>query len=249
MPTDDLSTLFVQQPTPAVRYGQGKILSWDPDTFAHRIEWNGVVLEDLPVLAGPAALSFTPGQSIGLLGFDPTGKRGITQWWVLSNLVLPGADNAAQAVAFMASGLAQSVIAQSVHTDQVATLESLSGSAGTDTGYTDLTTAGPSVTFTTRTGKWLLLLVAEVETSGDKTAARMGYVASGAQTIAAANARSSLVNYAAPGGGVQSAVYSEVRTGTPGEITVQAKYRMIAPAATFPGSASWANRTITVIAY
>lgn len=131
----------------------------------------------------------------------------------------------------------------------VVTEQSLSGPAGTDTGYVDLTTTGPSVTFTTHTGKWLLLMIAQVETAGDKTAGRMSYTASGAQTVAADNARSSLVNYAAPGGGVQSAVYTEVRTGTPGQITVQAKYRMIAPAATFPGSASWANRAVIVLPY
>lgn len=134
----------------------------------------------------------------------------------------------------------------------------LTESAGSSTSYTDTlddpgggTTTGPSFSFTTYTGKWLILLIAHAGVSTD-TAARMSYSTTGAQSISAADARSSLVTDPSTAMGIQnSAIYAKVHTGTPGEITVTAEYRCIPPPSDPPsnGVASWQSRAIIVIPY
>lgn len=135
--------------------------------------------------------------------------------------------------------------------DVVPDEESLIESAGSSTSYENLDTVGPSVTFTTYTGKWLILLVAHAGVSTE-TAARMSYSASGEQSVSAADARSSLLTDPGTAMGIQnSVIYANVHTGAPGEITVTAKYRCIPPAAGPPanGVASWQNRALIVIPY
>jgi hypothetical protein len=88
----DLARLLVRQPPPGLRFGQGRVVSWDPSDFTHRIDWNGVILENIPVFSGVDALGFLPGTPIALLGYDASGGKGVTQWFVLGRLALPGID-------------------------------------------------------------------------------------------------------------------------------------------------------------
>jgi hypothetical protein len=90
--THDLTDLLAPHPESAVRYGQGEIISWDPDTFENRIDWNGVLLEDLPVIAGLESFGFRTGQTVGLLGWDSAGNKGMTTWWILGRLIVPGSS-------------------------------------------------------------------------------------------------------------------------------------------------------------
>lgn len=89
--SSDLTSVLVNNKKGTVKYGQGVIISWDPTNLNNIIEWDGATLVNLPVLAGLASASgFKSGQSVGLLGWDPTGKGGSTQWWVLGRIVVPG---------------------------------------------------------------------------------------------------------------------------------------------------------------
>jgi hypothetical protein len=92
---EDLAALFSQPPPPGVRYGQGKIVSWNRETFENIIDWNGVLLPNLPLLAGTDAYTFAEGHTVGLLGVDASGKRGAQSWWILGRLVVPGGTEAA----------------------------------------------------------------------------------------------------------------------------------------------------------
>lgn len=90
--SDDLTPFLVPPPTATMRFGQGRVISWDPTTLTNVIEWQGTRLEDLPVLAGIEALGITSGDTVGLAGWDPGGQAGNTQWFVLGRLHLPGED-------------------------------------------------------------------------------------------------------------------------------------------------------------
>lgn len=92
MRTDDLAPLLVPPPSAAVRYGQGKILTWDAETFANKVEWRGVTLTNVPVLAGVSALGYAPGDVVGLLGWAPS-SGGIGSWWIIGKLSIPGQDS------------------------------------------------------------------------------------------------------------------------------------------------------------
>lgn len=232
----------------AVRFGQGTIVEWDPDTFENRVDWNGTVIPNLPVKSATDALAFKPGDHVILLGYRGT-------WWIDGLAIVPGAGSSERVVQFMQTNLAKQIareiISEGVEIGVVPDEEGIPVSAGEDSGFIDLDTTGPSVTFTTETGKWLVLLVTEVDAPGDEgSAARMGYTASGAQSIAADNARSSLAGLATgtTTGGFLTPVYANVHEGSPGEITVTAKYRAIA-SSSFPAAPQWRNRALIVISF
>lgn len=254
MTSDDLAPLFESRESGVARYGQGKIIAWNPETFENRVLWNGLELENLPVLSGADSITFQPGQNVALRGWDPKGTKGSTVWWIDGRILIPGTGAAEETIGWMVSSLGQAVarevISQTVHSDTVAPEESLTEPAGTSTSYEDLDTVGPSVTFETQTGRWLIILVAHAGVGPD-TAGRMSYEATGAQSISADDARSSLMTDPADNGIQGSVTYANSHTGSPGEVTVTAKYRVIPPAADPPpnGVASWQNRTMIVIAY
>lgn len=92
MSTSDLALLLVPPPSAAVRYGQGKILTWDPDTFDNTIEFRGVTLFNVPVLSSVQALGFQTGDTVGLLGWAPS-SGGMGSWWIIGKLAIPGTDS------------------------------------------------------------------------------------------------------------------------------------------------------------
>jgi hypothetical protein len=106
----DLALQLVPPPSQAVQYGQGKLLSWDRDTFENEVEWRGVTLSNLPVLAGPDALTFAAGDTVGLLGWDAGGKHGTGSWCILGRLILPGSGVAEQRVDFLRQEFVSQII-------------------------------------------------------------------------------------------------------------------------------------------
>ena len=109
--TSDLTPLLTQAPAgEGVRFGQGKLLAWNPTTLENQVDWRGTVLTNLPVLNIPAASAFQPGQKVALLGWAPGG--GASSWAILGSWVTPGTDAAEQAVAFMQTTLAKQLAAQ-----------------------------------------------------------------------------------------------------------------------------------------
>jgi hypothetical protein len=84
------------------------LLDWNPDTFANKVLWKGAVLTNLPVLAGPAALTFQKGQTVALLGWAPGGGTG--SWTILGQWVSPGSTAAASQIEFMQTALAKATV-------------------------------------------------------------------------------------------------------------------------------------------
>lgn len=110
--------------------------------------------------------------------------------------------------------------------------------------YVDLATVGPTATVAIgATGKALIILTCNLTNDGANIRSLMSFAASGANTIAADDARAIWNNQASGGGAEQqSAVY--LRTGlTAGSTTFTAKYRTSSGAQT----ATFVNREIAVI--
>ncbi|GAB3224093.1 hypothetical protein GCM10027447_12340 [Glycomyces halotolerans] len=110
--SDDLAPFMVPDDSPGVRYGQGKIISWNAETFANVIEWNGQKLQDLDVLAGVDALSWAPGMFVSLKGVDASGSRGVTQWVIEGRIIRPGSGSAEEIISFMRGSLARQISAE-----------------------------------------------------------------------------------------------------------------------------------------
>jgi hypothetical protein len=135
-------------------------------------------------------------------------------------------------------------VALSSDVNTVTTNETLTG----NNSYVDLSTSGPAVTITVNT-KVLVTVGAEVSWTGSAAAGRyavMGYAVSGANTIAAARAKSFIIvsetNSGSDGGGGGSRSF--LLTGlTPGSTTFTAKYNQFGTGAT----ANWQNRELSVI--
>jgi hypothetical protein len=107
--------------------------------------------------------------------------------------------------------------------------------------YTDLSTAGPTVTVTTGTTAYVILSTYQYNNTSNQIST-MGFAVSGATTIAAADTDALLFRSAVAGGQdfQASAVYKV--TLTAGSNTFTAKYRVGG------GTGTFANRGITVIA-
>ena len=109
--------------------------------------------------------------------------------------------------------------------------------------YTDLATAGPTVTLTTTT-KALVILTAYLTGNVGAEEYFMSFAVSGATTIAAADTQALRIDISTANEGTQmSAVYPV--TLTAGSNTFTAKYRRGGPAGTLTAS----DRSLTVITY
>jgi hypothetical protein len=122
MGTDDLTPMLVSPPdAQGMRYGQGKLLAWNPVTFENQVLWQGTVLTNLVVLAGPAAADFQAGQTVALIGWAPGGGAG--SWAILGGWITPGTTAAEQSIAFMNTALAkrisQEIFAAQIFTDDM----------------------------------------------------------------------------------------------------------------------------------
>lgn len=109
---DDLAALLAPPPDAKIRRGFGKIIAWNPETFANVIEWKGTHLANLDVLAGTDALTWVPGQYVALEGYDAAGSGGLQTWWITGRLIRPGSGNAEQIVEFMRGTLAKQISAE-----------------------------------------------------------------------------------------------------------------------------------------
>ena len=109
--------------------------------------------------------------------------------------------------------------------------------------YTDLATAGPSVTVTTTT-KALVILTAYLTGNVGAEEYFMSVAVSGATTIAAADTQALRIDISTANEGTQMSVVYPV-TLTAGSNTFTAKYRRGGPAGTLTAS----DRNITVITY
>ena len=150
-----------------------------------------------------------------------------------------------------AVGTGASQVAQGSHTHAASSPTSAvarvdaaeSTSASTDTGFIDLTTAGPAVTITTGT-KALVTVGCRMTTGAAAGETDMGFVVSGASTLAADVERSQIFIQEASGSAYCGASRSILVTGlTAGSNTFTAKYRYVGTSST----AQFKSREISVI--
>ena len=126
--SDDLTDLFTAGPSgPAqpMAYRQGIITEWNPVTLENTVLVGGATFSDLPVLGVAEAASYAPGVAVGIVTVGST-------WAILGRFVIPNTADATDAI---------TQVAQRSQTASVATAQDTTSSS-----YTDLATAGPSVT-------------------------------------------------------------------------------------------------------
>lgn len=115
----------------------------------------------------------------------------------------------------------------------------------TGSGDTGFTGTDLSVSFKSYTGKYILIVSAGRALVANGTA-YMGYTVSGAQTIPATSTRTAALS--ASGFVISSNTHIEVRTGSPGDMTLTAKYGLTGSGS---GSATgaWSNRAVVVLPF
>jgi hypothetical protein len=178
-PTDDLTPLLLPPPdNTGVRYGQGKLLAWNPTTFENEVLWRGSTLTNLDVLAGPAASNFTPGITLALIGWAPGG--GASSWSILGQWVTPGTAAAPDLI----RRFSRKILAESIAIDVVPdTCSSIASTYG-DPGSGD---PGPSVTVDILSGTMLVGMTARMSLpafSDDGRWGLMSFEISGATNVA-----------------------------------------------------------------
>lgn len=93
MITDNLATLFGKD-LPNVRFRQGTVLTWDPNTGANTIDVGGGTLTNVKCLTSGEAIALKAGHVITLLGQGST-------WWIMGRIAGFGdPDFAGSSVAF-----------------------------------------------------------------------------------------------------------------------------------------------------
>src|SRR5690606_14297552 len=256
MPSDDLSDLIVPhwtQGAPATprlggppgkpaSYVQGVIVSWKPDKLEDVVRFDGAELHNLPVLAGPDALTFRPGDIVGVQYWAPEGGSG--QYWILPRIVVPGSGAAAAAIASLRTDLgrqvARGVFGEAIHVDTVDGSASISDQdAGND--WIDLPgSPGPTVSDVeiSESGRAWVFMTARLSVETHSTDAQivmgaMSYVVSG-QTSRQPNLAHALelsnitqITSGGPVTSVVSATMTRVHTViglAPGVHTFTAKY-------------------------
>jgi hypothetical protein len=246
-PTDDLTPVLRQPPdNVGVRYGQGKLLAWNPDTFENTVLWRGATLTNLDVLAGPAANSFTPGITVALIGWAPGG--GASSWAIFGQWVSPGSGAAAAQIQFMNSSLASQISAE-VFAARIRTAEVGDYVEISSTDWIDLPgSPGPTLTDIEVSSTGVMLVEVGCFVSADDNAGYMSVEVSGA-TSRAPTLRHIVSVLAAAGDGPNAIAAGRqfpVTGLNPGLHTVTAKYRTDSTSS--PG-ALFGDRTLDVISF
>lgn len=112
MPTGDLASILVQKTTGTLRYGMGRILSWNPETFENVVEWLGTPIPNMLIANPTDALSYESDMLVSLIGIDSSGQEGVTQWVIWGRLIQPGGNASVSAIDFLRGGQARESSAQ-----------------------------------------------------------------------------------------------------------------------------------------
>lgn len=86
-PTDDLASLFAQQPSRQLRIVQGVLRFWNAESRENVVEYRGALLQDLPVLDPPDGSEWTEGMNVQILASGGS-------YLVLGRVRSPGAQTA-----------------------------------------------------------------------------------------------------------------------------------------------------------
>lgn len=267
--TADLASILVPQTTGALRYGMGRIIAWDPQTFENIVEWSGIPIPNMLIANPTDALSYASDMLVSLIGIDSAGEEGVTQWVIWGRLVQPGGNAAAIAIDFLRGSLAREISAQ-IFADRIYadSMSAQAEHAGTSFGDPDtLGDPGPTVAnVDIASGTAIVFMSANMKFSSEDTATNdnassgvISYQISGATSrepdLVGAGLGSSIQKYRAGGpvdmiAGVNAAATLTkitVETGlNPGLHTFQMKYQKWPADATEPMTC--ANRSLVVIA-
>lgn len=218
MLNDDIGGLFAQQPgngNTDLGYHIGVVTAWDDNTGSNTVLVNESVFTDLRVITAGPAINIAKNDTVVLL-------RAQTQYFILGKVAAVGAGAATRSVS-------------SFLTNQEGT---------TSTTYTDLTTAGPSVTaYVGASGQVLVMLSAQIICDAG-TQGSMSFAISGASTQSASDFRGARrYNGTASNETLftSTANIVQVINLASGSTTFTAKYR------TSGGSATFVNRSLIVI--
>ena len=248
----------------AAGYGQGRIIAWDPGSFANQIAYRGGVLSNVPVLSGPDALTFRAGDTVAVVAFSPNG--GATSYFILGRIIVPGEGRGSEAIAWMTSELGRA-LAAAVFADRIQTKnEGMVGYRPVG-GYGDLLaipglptpppTPGPYVEIDiTSAGKALVFISCAVKTlmsAGDlQQSGNVGVDVTGA-TVSPADHNDSLLWYYQPtasGSGtaeVRATCAVEIPNLNQGPHRFALKYNC--GNSSDPGEVHFYQRTITVMGF
>lgn len=107
------------EPGGNVKFGEGRILTWNASTFNNTIAFRGGVLSNLPVLSGPDALTYKPDDTVAIMSWSPNG--GAVVHWIMGRVITPGPGRGEEAIEWMTSELgrrvAAAVFADRIHAD------------------------------------------------------------------------------------------------------------------------------------
>lgn len=254
MQSDDLAPLITPHhssdsgPTPALsseepaKYGQGTILTWNSETFENTVRFRGTTLVNLPVMAGTDALTFVPGDKVGIMHWAPSGGSGV--FWILPRIIVPGSGAAEQAIAALKTNLGRSValavFGEAIRIDEHSQVLSITSTSFADPAIGD---PGPTVEDVTisDTGRALVFVSADLsptpDGTGDTSNLEMGIQVSGATSISAGSAVVRLGQGTVDGSTLSSpsgelAGVDMIDGLNPGVHTFTAKYRVSATSGT-----------------
>jgi len=192
--SDDLAQLFAAPQREHTGYGQGIIVTWNPETFENTISYRGSTLTNLPVMDRIGALTYKPGDVVLLMRWTPSGG-GMSSYWIAGSPVIPGAGRAEQAIASLRTDLARqvalSVFGEAIHVDTNDGLVSI-GDQNSGNNWIDLPgSPGPTVSNVeiSESGRAWVFMTAQMEVQTHTTDAQivlaaMSYEISGATSRA-----------------------------------------------------------------
>jgi hypothetical protein len=195
-----MSSLF--SPSPAgpsqdVRYRQGIIVAFDPNTLANTVLIDGEEMTNLPLLGVGESTLLVPGSIVGIIVVGDA-IRGKTLA-ILGRFVIPNTTDATDAVSLLNS---------QVYAAFVGTLEACSSSS-----LGDLATVGPSVTVPIGpTGRAVVIAGAETVVSGNSVAG--AYTATGTMAVWLSGSNVFQPSAAASNGIMEHGVSAVLGTGT-----------------------------------
>lgn len=219
------------QPGGTASFGQGRILSWSQSTFNNSIAYRGGVLNDLPVLSGPDALTYQADDIVAIMSWSPNG--GATVHWIMGRVIVPGPGKGEATIDWMLTELGRrisaAVFAERVHADIV----DVQGSLTTENVWVDTLdfagspSPGPSVQAEiTETGRALVFVSSLIQTIDSESAWMSFRIDDEVNVpIGSVSAFARCPPVATGGLGVASAGIGLIEGLTPGLHTFDAAYR------------------------
>lgn len=258
-PTDDLGPLLVPPPSgQGLRYGQGRIITWNTETFENQVEWLGVTLTNLPIMAGVDALAFRANDIVGLLGWAPGAGAG--SWWILGKIIIPGSAAAEQSIEFLRSGVAQQIARQVLAAAMFSNSVPLSEGSVTDPGSTYVAADGPILSNIeiSDSGTCLVLITSRINVQinqplGVSASGWMSFRITGATTREPSDEESLNTDIFGPAADVIASTIGATRLVlveglNPGVHTIEARYRSEGVDPVPQHAVNFTSRNLTVMA-